>query len=47
MIRVFLIVVAAGLLLGLLGLGYLGLFPPHPVLHHVTAAVPLDRLHSR
>ncbi len=40
MIRVFLIVLAAGVVLALLGLGYLGAFPPHPVVHHVVTVLP-------
>jgi len=40
MIRFFLIVVAAGGVLALLGLGYLGAFPPHPVPHQVTTVLP-------
>ncbi len=40
MIRVFLIVLAAGVVLALLGLGYLGAFPPRPAVHHVVTALP-------
>ena len=40
MIRFFLIVLAAGMVVALLGLGYLGAFPPHPVAHHVTTVLP-------
>ncbi len=40
MIRIFLIVVAAGVMLGLVGLVYLGLFPPHPAVHQVVTVLP-------
>ena len=40
MIRGFLIVVALGLLLGAMWFFYLGLFPPHPVVHPVTVVLP-------
>ena len=40
MIRFFLIVLAAGVVLALLGLVYLGAFPPHPVPHHVMTVLP-------
>lgn len=47
MIRVFLIVIAAGVVLALLGVGYIGLFPPHPVVHQVTTVLPNSQFHSR
>lgn len=43
MIRIFLFVVAAGVMLGLAGLGYLGLFPPHPVVHQVVTVLANSR----
>ncbi|MDE2007262.1 MAG: hypothetical protein KGI51_11890 [Rhodospirillales bacterium] len=43
MIRAFLYVVAAGVLLGLVGLAYLGMFPPRPVEHHVVTVLPAGK----
>jgi hypothetical protein len=46
MIRFFLIVIVAGIVLALLGLGFLGLFPPHPAIHHVATVLPNTRFAS-
>jgi len=43
MIRVFLIVLAAGLVAALVAVLYLGAFPPKPVEHHVERTMPNDQ----
>ncbi len=42
MSRIFLIVVAVGLLLIGIGVVWLGTFPPHPVQHPVERTLPND-----
>ncbi len=44
MIRIFLIVVLLGVVLGLGGLAYLGMFPPNPQPHPVEKTLSNDRL---
>jgi len=44
MIRVFLIVVALGVLVLAGGVVYLGLFPPNPPQHAVEKTLPLDKV---
>lgn len=43
MIRVFLVVLAAGLVTALVVALYVGAFPPKPVEHHVERTVPNDQ----
>ena len=44
MIRVFLIVVALGVLLLAGGVVYLGMFPPTPQQHAVEKTLPIDKV---
>jgi hypothetical protein len=46
MIRVFLFVIAVGVVLALFGMGYLGLFPPRPAVHHVVTVLPNSGFHD-
>ncbi len=43
MIRIFLIVVAAGIVAVGIAVLYLGAFPPNPAAHHVERTVPNDQ----
>ena len=47
MIRIFLAVVAAGLLLLAVGVVMLGVFPPNPQPHAVEKVLPNDKFQSR
>jgi hypothetical protein len=47
MIRVFFSVLGAGVLLALLGLLYLGAFPPAPPTHHVRTVLPNGQFQTR
>ena len=47
MIRVFFSVLGTGVLLALLGLLYLGAFPPTPATHHVQTVIPNGRFQTR
>lgn len=47
MIRVFLIVVALGVLLLAGSLVYIGMFPPNPPVHAVDKTLPNDKFQSR
>jgi len=47
MIRVFLIVIAIGVVLLGAGALYLGLFPPNPQPHAVEKTLPNDKFQSR
>ena len=44
MLRIFLIVVTVGVLLGLGALLYIGAFPPNPLVHQVEKTLPADHL---
>jgi hypothetical protein len=46
MIRVFLFVVAVGVVLLLGGVAYLGMFPPNPAQHEVDKTLPNDKFPS-
>jgi hypothetical protein len=46
MIRIFLFVVALGLVLMAGGMAYVGMFPPTPVPHSVEKLVPNDKFAS-
>ncbi|HTW69203.1 MAG TPA: hypothetical protein VME47_04875 [Acetobacteraceae bacterium] len=47
MIRVFLIVVALGVLLLAGGMVYLGMFPPNPPQHAVEKTLPIDKVQTQ
>ena len=47
MIRVFFSVLGTGVLLALLGLLYLGAFPPAPAMHHVQTVIPNGQFRTR
>lgn len=47
MTRIFLIVVAAGLLILAVGAGFLGAFPPNPQVKVVEKVLPNDRFQGR
>ena len=47
MIRVFFSVLGAGVLLALMGLLYLGTFPPAPVVHHVQTVLPNGQFQTK
>jgi hypothetical protein len=47
MIRIFLVVVAAGLLLLAVGVLILGAFPPNPQPHPVEKVLPNDKFQGR
>ncbi|HUB14428.1 MAG TPA: hypothetical protein VMB34_20930 [Acetobacteraceae bacterium] len=47
MIRVFLVVVALGVLLLAGGMVYLGMFPPNPAQHAVEKTVPIDKVQTQ
>ena len=44
MLRIFLFVVALGVLLGLGALVYIGLYPPNPQVHQVEKTLPAGNL---
>jgi hypothetical protein len=46
MVRVFLIVVALGVVLLAGGVVYLGMFPPNPPVHAVAKTLPNDKFQS-
>lgn len=43
MLRIFLIVVSLGVVLGLAALLYIGMFPPNPQIHQVERTLPANR----
>ena len=47
MIRMFLIVVALGVLLLAGGVVYLGMFPPNPPQHAVEKTLPIDKVQTQ
>jgi len=46
MIRVFLVVVALGVIVLAGGVVYLGMFPPNPPQHEVQKTLPIDKLQT-
>lgn len=44
MLRIFLIVIAVGVLAGLGGMVYLGAYPPNPQIHQVEKTLPTTSL---
>lgn len=44
MLRIFLIVIAMGVLFGLGGMVYLGVYPPNPQIHQVEKTLPAANL---
>ncbi|HEY1932896.1 MAG TPA: hypothetical protein VGG99_12855 [Acetobacteraceae bacterium] len=44
MIRVFLFVIAIGVVLLAAGVFYLGMFPPTPPIHAVQTTIPTDKI---